>query len=66
MSDDVITPTPENPLYGVGTVAAMFDVSEAQVREWIKSDRIKATKIFGRWRIQKSEVVRIANEEYGK
>lgn len=59
------TPTPDNPLYGVGTVAAMFDVSQHQVRDWIRSDFIKATKVNGQWKILRSEVARVANEEYG-
>lgn len=59
------TPTPENPLYGVSTVAAMFDVSNHQVRDWIRTGRIQATKVMGQWKIPKSEVTRVANEEYG-
>lgn len=59
------TPTPENPLYGVSTVASMFDVSTHQVRDWIRSGKIQATKVQGQWKILRSEVSRVANEEYG-
>lgn len=58
-------PTPENPLYSISTVASMFDVGPAQVREWCKEGKVKATKVFGQWKIPASEVKRIANEEYG-
>lgn len=68
MSDnaELIVPTEENPLYTVGTVAKLFDVNQAQIRVWIKEGKIKAIKVLGHWRIQKSEVVRLANEEYGR
>jgi len=65
MTDTEFVPTPDNPLYRVGTVAAMFDVDPAQVRDWIKEGRIEARKILGQWRISKSEVARFTNEEYG-
>lgn len=60
-----VVPTPENPLYGVSTVAKMFDVNTSQVRVWIRDGDIKAHKIAGRWRIQKSEVTAFANRKYG-
>ena len=59
-------PTEENPLLSVQTVAKMFDVEMNTVRLWIRTERVKATKVMGQWRIPKSETIRIANEEYGK
>lgn len=64
MSEQII-PTEDNPLYSVSTVAKLFDVDQDTVRQWIREDKIKANKILGRWRILHSEVVRVANEEYG-
>jgi excisionase family DNA binding protein len=65
MTEQLI-PSPEDPLYTTKQVAKMFGVTEATVRtDWIKNGRIKAHKIAGRWRVQKSEVVRLANEEHG-
>jgi excisionase family DNA binding protein len=65
MSDEPIVPTPENPLYGVGTVAKMFDVTQYTVREWIDSGVLPARKVQGRWRIQHKDVVELANKEHG-
>lgn len=61
-----IVPTPDNPLYGVATVAKIFDVGTPQVRIWITEGKLKAHKIGGRWRVQKSEVKEFANREYGE
>jgi predicted site-specific integrase-resolvase len=60
-----IDPSLDDPLLSVNTVAEIFDVQPAQVRVWIKSGKIKAQKVLGRWRILQSEVRRVANEEYG-
>ena len=60
-----VIPSEENPLYSISTVAEMFDVKPYTVREWLKSGRINGTKVMGQWRIQKSECIRIANEEHG-
>lgn len=59
-----IDPTTD-PLYGVEQVADMFGVGEPQVRVWIKDGKLNATKVLGRWRVPKSEIIRLANEEHG-
>lgn len=59
-----IDPT-EDPLYTAQEVAKMFGVTAYTIRTWIDSDRIKAKKIEGRWRIPRSEIRRVANEEHG-
>ena len=59
-------PSPEDPFYTVPAVAHMFGVGPHTIRKWIAEERIKATKIEGRWRIRKSEVARVANQEYGE
>lgn len=64
MTSEVV-PTPENPLYGVSTVAKMFDVTTGQVREWISTGKLPARKVQNRWRIQHSDVVKFANEVHG-
>lgn len=58
-------PTPDDPFLSVETVAELFDVEPYTVRNWIKQDKIKAQKILGRWRIRKSELARLVNEEHG-
>jgi excisionase family DNA binding protein len=63
---DQVVPSPDNPLYSVGQVADMFGVKETTVRTWIRSNRLTAHKIQGRWKVQKSELVRVANEEFGE
>jgi excisionase family DNA binding protein len=65
MSEKIV-PSLEDPLLPVDEVATMFGVEQHTIRTWIREDKIKATKILGRWRIQKSEVIRIANKEYGE
>lgn len=65
MTEQII-PSPENPLYSVGAVAKMFGVDTHTVRRWINDGKLNATKIEGRWRIQRSEVIRLANKEYGE
>lgn len=64
-SGSVIVPTPDNPLYTVGQVAKMFGVDTPTIRDWINKGKIQGHMILGRWRIQHSEVVRVANKEYG-
>lgn len=49
----------------ISSVAEMFDVSAYTVREWLKSGKIQGVKLNGRWRILKSEAVKLANTEYG-
>lgn len=55
----------DDPLLTIAEVAAIFKVAKYTVREWIKEEKFKATKIGNRWRIPKSEIVRFANEKYG-
>lgn len=60
-----LKPSLDNPMHSVTDVALMFGVDSYTVRTWISEGKIKANKIMGRWRIQQSEVERVANEEYG-
>lgn len=55
----------DDPLLTIGEVANLFKVAPYTVREWIKEEKFKATKIGNRWRIPKSEIVKFANEKYG-
>lgn len=59
-----IDPT-EDPLYTAQEVAKMFGVTAYTIRLWIEQGRIEARKIEGRWRIPRSEIRRVANEEHG-
>lgn len=58
-------PTDVEKMHTVTSVAETFGVKPATIREWIKAEKIKGVKILGRWRVPHSEVVRIANKEYG-
>lgn len=64
MTEQII-PSVDNPFHSTAEVAAMFGVSEPQVREWIKDGKMEGHKILGRWRVQHSECIRVANEEHG-
>jgi excisionase family DNA binding protein len=55
----------EDPLYGVTQIAKMFSVEPYTVRVWIKEGKLQGRMIQGRWRVPKSEVIRLANEEHG-
>lgn len=61
-----IEPSLDDPFLTVDSVAKIFDVKPYQVRAWIKEGKMEARMVLGRWRILKSEVKRVANEEYGK
>lgn len=61
----MIEPTLDDPALTISTVAKIFDVGDHTVRDWIKTEKITAFKVMGRWRILQSEVTRLANEEYG-
>lgn len=62
---EVKLPSIDDPLYSTKTVAAIFGVKANTVRDWINTDRIKAVKFTGEWRILKSEVAKFAEREYG-
>lgn len=62
---DELVPSKSNPLLSVNDVAEMFSVKPLTVRNWINNGSLKGHMIMGRWRIQKSEVIRLANEVYG-
>ena len=52
--------------YTVSEIAVMFQVTEWTVRElWIKSGKLKATKIGKQWRIPHEDLTAFANEKYG-
>lgn len=65
MSENTAPPTPEDPYYSVETIAEMFDVEPYTVRNWIRGGKLNAEKILGRWRVRKSEVTRLVNQEHG-
>ena len=60
-----IQPSLENPLYTVPQVAKIFGVEESTIRRWIKSNTLNAIKVRGRWRVEREEIVRLANKEHG-
>lgn len=60
-----IVPTEDDPLLSPRRVAELFDVKPITVIEWIKAGKLKASKVGNRWRIQRSEMVRFANAQYG-
>lgn len=54
-------------LLKVRTVAEMFDVEPATVREWLKNGDLQGVKI-GKghyWRIPKSAAIELATKRYG-
>lgn len=55
-------------LMTVADVAAMFEVTEYTIREWLKNDEISLTGTKmnnGQWRIKREEAERFAQERYG-
>jgi excisionase family DNA binding protein len=54
-----------DPWLSTNTVAAMFEVQPETVRDWIALERIPATKINGKWRIKKSDMLAFANSQHG-
>ena len=60
-----VLPDPDNPMYSVEAVAKMFGVKPYTVRQWIKDGTVEANKVLGRWRVQRSELVKLANKEHG-
>lgn len=65
MNNPINIPSVDNPMHQLNEVAAMFGVHTHTVRSWIKEEKISGTKIGNRWFISHSEIVRLANEEYG-
>lgn len=65
-TNEIPTPTEDNPFFAVGTVARMMDVRSTQVRRWIKEGNLKAYMVTGRWRILKSDLRDFVNKEYGE
>lgn len=54
-----------DPMYTVGYVAGMFSVTEQTVRNWIKSGKLKATRVNRQWRIPRRALLAFANSTYG-
>lgn len=48
--------------YSITTVAKIFEVTPATIRNWITSGSLKAVKIQGRWRIPHSAIVAFSDE----
>lgn len=58
-------PVPEEQQYlSTGKVAKMFDVRTQTVGEWIRDEKMKATKINGRWKVSVAEVKRFGQSKY--
>lgn len=58
---------PTDPLMTVATVAALFDVKPATIREWLKDGTLRGVKI-GKghyWRVPQSAAIELANRKYG-
>lgn len=62
-----IIPSEEDPLLSTDDIAKIFGVKRKTVAGWIHEGKLTAVKIAGRyWRVQRSEMVRFANERYGE
>lgn len=60
-----IIPSEDDPLLSPATVAQIFGVKPYTVTEWINQGKLKGVKVNRLWRIQRSEMIRYANERYG-
>ena len=66
MSSEQIVPSMDNPFHTADEVAAIFAVTPATVRIWLKDGTIKGVKLpTGGWRILHTDMVKFANERYG-
>lgn len=50
-------------LYNIKQVAALFDVSERTIMNYLKDGRIKGQKIGGKWRFTREQIERFAQGE---
>lgn len=61
-----MSPRPQDdPLMNVRDVATMFDVKEITVREWLRLEKLKGTKVNGKWKVRTSAAIEYANDLYG-
>lgn len=60
-----IIPSQDDPLLTVGEVARIFSVEPYTVRTWLKTGKLAGTKLEHSWRIQRSEMIRFANQQHG-
>lgn len=58
-------PTPENPWRSAGWVAEAVGVKQYTVSEWCRTERIKAYKVFGEWKILHSDYVAFCQQNWG-
>lgn len=66
MSDNV---TPESDIlrfYSAAEIAEMFNIKVGTVRIWIRTGKLKATKINKRYRVSHQEILRFVNERHGE
>lgn len=50
--------------YSTRQVASLFHVTTETVVNWIKKGQLPATRINGRWRIKRADVVAFGNAKY--
>lgn len=59
------TPSVDDPFMTTAELAKTFSVSRKTIERWINSGKLKGTKIGHNWRVQRSEMIRFANERFG-
>lgn len=60
-----LIPSADDPLMSTGDLAACFGVNRKTIERWINANKLNAVKINKQWRVQRSEMIRFANEKYG-
>ena len=50
-------------MYRIKEVAKILNFTDRAVREWVRTEKIKAVKIMGEWRIPAEEVERLKRGE---
>lgn len=66
MTTPRIIPTEDDPLRSVEYVARVLEFDEGTIRQWLRDEKIRGTKVAGQWRIAQSELNRFVNQEYGE
>ena len=56
----------DDPFLSVNDVAKIFNVRPYAVRQWLKDGKLKGVKIESQWRVQKSVVIKFAQDAYGE
>lgn len=60
-----MTITDNDGYYSTRRVAKLFDVTTETVVNWIKTNKLPATQINGRWKIKRSDVIAFGNAKHG-